>query len=297
MREMKYIKFRVDMPDDTKFKIIDRRPERDLIHYVWYRIVLLCGKVNLYGELYMSKNIPYTVETLAIEFNRDIDQVKIALDVLMELEMIVVNEHNVYCVKNFAKHQNIKVKEKEEFNKDFKVDNNENQASNENDKVKNIEDIRKDKIHQKDNKSQNEFDKSKPQGIIDGNGKNNLEIAIDSEKDKINLNEQSQNKISEIDIKAATTSKADILEITNEVIKSEDNISNHKDNSIIVETTPISLKPKKNKKSSKKKKEEEIYTITAEDEDDDDCEPVCYLTEGEPVLGEGEVIVRSFIFK
>lgn len=28
MRERKYVKFRVDMYDDTKFKIIDMKPER-----------------------------------------------------------------------------------------------------------------------------------------------------------------------------------------------------------------------------------------------------------------------------
>ena len=112
MRERKYVKFRVDMYSDTKFKIIDRRPERDIIHYVWNRVVILAGKVNLEGELYLSKNIPYTIETLAIEFNRDIDQVKLALDVLIELEMLELTEHKIYIVKNFAKHQNIKVKEK-----------------------------------------------------------------------------------------------------------------------------------------------------------------------------------------
>ena len=112
MRERKYVKFRVDMFDDTKFKIIDMKPERDLIHYVWTRFVTLAGKVNLEGDLYMSKNIPYTIETLAIEFNRNIDQIKLALDVLMELEMIEITDDNVYRVKNFVKHQNIKVKEK-----------------------------------------------------------------------------------------------------------------------------------------------------------------------------------------
>lgn len=30
----------------------------------------------------------------------------------MQLEMLELTEHNVYRVKNFAKHQNIKVKEK-----------------------------------------------------------------------------------------------------------------------------------------------------------------------------------------
>ena len=88
MSERKYVKFRVDMYADTKFKIIDMKPERDVIHYVWSRIVLLAGKVNLEGDLYLSKSIPYTMETLAIEFNRDITQIKLALELLIELEMI-----------------------------------------------------------------------------------------------------------------------------------------------------------------------------------------------------------------
>ncbi|EKQ53718.1 phage replisome organizer N-terminal domain-containing protein, partial [Clostridium sp. Maddingley MBC34-26] len=75
MRKRKYVKFRVDMYEDTKFKIIDLKPERDLIHYVWNRLVILAGKVNLEGELYLSRTIPYTIETLAIEFNRDVNQV------------------------------------------------------------------------------------------------------------------------------------------------------------------------------------------------------------------------------
>ena len=112
MRERKYVKFRVDMYDGTKFKIIDRRPERDLIHYVWNRVVVLAGKVDQEGDLYMSKNISYTIETLAIEFNRGIEEVKLALDILIELEMLEFTEDSVYRVKNFAKHQNIKVKEK-----------------------------------------------------------------------------------------------------------------------------------------------------------------------------------------
>lgn len=127
MRERKYVKFRIDMHEDTKFKIIDRMPKRDLIHYVWNRFVLLAGKVNKEGDLYMSKNIPYTVEILAIEFNRDIDEIKAALDVLIELEMMEFIEDRVYRVKNFAKHQNIKVKEKVEIkNKENEVNDMKN---------------------------------------------------------------------------------------------------------------------------------------------------------------------------
>ena len=121
MIERKYVKFRVDMYADTKFKIIDMKPERDVIHYVWNRIVLLAGKVNLEGDLYLSKSIPYTIETFAIEFNRDIAQIKSALELLIELEMIELSEDKIYRVKNFAKHQGIKIKEKEISNKDISI--------------------------------------------------------------------------------------------------------------------------------------------------------------------------------
>lgn len=125
MKERKIIKIRVDMYEDTKFKIIDTKPERDLIHYIWTRTLTLAGKVNLEGELYLSKNIPYTAETLAIEFNRSAEQVEVALKVLMDLEIIEFS-NNVYRVTNFAKHQNIKNRDKiKDSEDDEKIKNNE----------------------------------------------------------------------------------------------------------------------------------------------------------------------------
>ncbi|NFL40011.1 phage replisome organizer [Clostridium botulinum] len=133
MKERKFVKLRVDMYGDTKFKIIDTMEERDLIHYIWTRLLTLAGKVNLEGKLYMSKSIPYTIETLAIEFNRGVSKIELALNVFKDLEMIELSKDNVYRVKNFAKHQNIKVKEKvdklddkEEFNDKEIISNNLN---------------------------------------------------------------------------------------------------------------------------------------------------------------------------
>jgi predicted phage replisome organizer len=111
MKERRFIKIRTDMYEDIKMKIIDRSPRRDLVHYIWSRTMTLAGKVNREGKLYMSKSTPYTIETLAIEFCRECEEVKFAFDLLIELEMIELLEGGVYIVKNFAKHQNIKVKE------------------------------------------------------------------------------------------------------------------------------------------------------------------------------------------
>lgn len=113
MKERKFIKLRTDMYEDTKMKIIDRNPRRDLIHYIWNRLVVLAGKVNKEGELFMSRTIPYTIESLAVEFNREPEEIKLAMDLLIQLEMMEYTKEGVYIVKNFVKHQNIKIKEKD----------------------------------------------------------------------------------------------------------------------------------------------------------------------------------------
>ena len=193
MRERKCVKFRVDMYEDTKFKIIDRRPERDLIHYVWTRFVTLAGKVNLEGDLYMSKNLPYTIETLAIEFNRDIDQIKLALDVFIELEMLELTADNVYRVKNFAKHQNIKVKEKiKAIDKKEDIKNKEVQ----------IKENFKNEIHDNEDKeSENKISQNEEENV-NNDEIGNLEIThkdinkIDNNIGDENINNNTQNMIS-----------------------------------------------------------------------------------------------------
>ncbi len=106
MRERKFVKLRVDMHEDTKFKIIDRMEQRDLIHYIWIRLIALAEKVNLGGELFLSRNISYTLETLSIEFNREASQVELAIKTFIKLEMVELTEDNISELKIL---QNIEV--------------------------------------------------------------------------------------------------------------------------------------------------------------------------------------------
>lgn len=140
MKERKFVKLRVDMHDDTKSKIIDTMNERDLIQYIWIRLIILAGKVNLEGELFLSRNIPYTMETLAIEFNRNIEQVKLAMKVLMDLEMIEFTEDKIYKVKNFVKHQNIKINKSTEIKSNV-VKENDSMLKMEEDQIKDRENV------------------------------------------------------------------------------------------------------------------------------------------------------------
>lgn len=89
----------------------------------------------------MSSNIPYTVKTLALEFNRSTEKIKLALDVFVELEMVEVNEESVYVVKNFVKHQNIKTKQKDTEVKQDTKNRNKSEILNLDNDTSNNEDI------------------------------------------------------------------------------------------------------------------------------------------------------------
>ena len=184
MRERKYVKLRTDMYEDTKFKIIDTKPERDLIHYIWTRLLTLAGKVNLEGELYLSKNIPYSIETLAIEFNRGEDQIKLALDVFIELEMLELTDGNVYRVKNFAKHQNIKVEEKiKAKDKDEEVKIKEAVAK----------EVSKDKINDNKNTETENKTNQNDAAVVKIDDKGNLEVSSSSIKKVDNMSKENNN--------------------------------------------------------------------------------------------------------
>lgn len=260
MRERRYVKFRVDMFEDTKLKIINRRLERDLIDYVWLRLGLLAGKVNREGDLFMSRSIPYTVETLAIEFDREVDQVKLALDILIELEMLELTEHNVYRVKNFAKHQNIKVKEK--------------------DAIKIKEDVVKAEIK--------EINK-------EGNLKNESQFSEDIKfEDELSQSEPEVMKIEE----AANMeiNNNDFSETENNMTKEKEKDDFQDDIPILKEVkgrNKPNSKRNSNNLNSKKKKQDILFEIT--DEGNSDCE-IIEFKEGEAPLGKNDNIIMQWSF-
>lgn len=260
VKERKYIKIRTDMYDDIKMKIIDRSSRRDLVHYIWSRTIVLAGKVNREGKLYMSKNIPYTIDTLAIEFGRDCEEVKLAFDLLIELEMVELMEDGVYIVKNFVKHQNIKVKE------DGKSEHKEI--------VQNKKEIQIGEVSQKENIVSK---KSEPEiQMIE-------EELKEAEEEKENLKEVRKEEVNseraEKDINAVEQGKTN-----------DDSRINPQDISL-----PILLREKKTNKKNKvdknKKREFEINDIESQEDDEDE---IISFYEGDFVLREGETILREF---
>lgn len=107
MADVKWIKITTDIFDDEKIKIIDTMPARDEILVIWFKLLALTGKTNQNGMLFMNNRIPYTQEMLAAVFNRELNVVKLSLDIFNKFGMIEIEENEVICISNWEKHQNI----------------------------------------------------------------------------------------------------------------------------------------------------------------------------------------------
>lgn len=104
---VEWVRLNVGMFNNSKIKQIDSMENRDVIHYIWVSTILLAGRCNCHGELYLTEDIPYTIKTLAVEFRRSVDEVKEAFKVFQKYKMIDVTEDKVFYICGWQKHQNV----------------------------------------------------------------------------------------------------------------------------------------------------------------------------------------------
>lgn len=104
MADVKWIKIAVDMFDNRKIKQIGSMPEGDSLLLVWVQLLCLAGNVNDGGCVYLTKEIPYTDEMLATQFNKPISTVRLALKTFEQFGMIeIIN--NMIFLSSWEKYQ------------------------------------------------------------------------------------------------------------------------------------------------------------------------------------------------
>lgn len=104
--EIKWVKLTTDMFDNRKIKQIRHLPEGNNIVLIWVMLLTIAGRCNSGGMIFLTENIPYTIESLAIELDFDQTVVKLALDVLQKFGMIVCDQ-NAFLICGWEEHQNI----------------------------------------------------------------------------------------------------------------------------------------------------------------------------------------------
>lgn len=112
MSEISWIKLKTTMFDDEKIRLIQAVPESDSILVIWIRLLVLAGKTNDDGLIYIQRNMPYSEEMLATLFSKPVNTIRLALQTLANFNMIDLNSDGSIAITNWEKHQNIEGMEK-----------------------------------------------------------------------------------------------------------------------------------------------------------------------------------------
>lgn len=112
MAEISWIKLKTTMFDDEKIRLIQAVPESDAILVIWIRLLVLAGKTNDDGLIYIQRNMPYSEEMLATLFAKNVNTVRLALTTLANFNMIDLSNDGLIAISNWEKHQNVEGMEK-----------------------------------------------------------------------------------------------------------------------------------------------------------------------------------------
>ena len=105
MEGLKWIKLATGLFNNRKIKQIESLPEGDTILAIWFKLLCLAGTINDAGLIYITKKMPYTVETLAEELRRPIKTVRMALTTFENFDMVAVAGDGILQIVGWAEHQ------------------------------------------------------------------------------------------------------------------------------------------------------------------------------------------------
>lgn len=107
MTEVKWIKIDLGIFDNDKIKLIDSMPESDAIFRIWIHLLILAGKTNNNGLIYITPEIPVNEENLVSITHKSINIIRLALNLFCKFEMISVLNDKKILIKNWHKYQSI----------------------------------------------------------------------------------------------------------------------------------------------------------------------------------------------
>ena len=120
MPEVKWIKLSSELFSNKKIRQIRKMPDGDAIVVIWFQLLCLAGTQGSKGLVFFSNDIPYTDEMLAVEFDRNINTIRLALGLFVRYKMIeIVNDF--ILVSNWEKYQSSdKIESIREYNRNQK---------------------------------------------------------------------------------------------------------------------------------------------------------------------------------
>lgn len=106
MPEIEWIKISTGLFDNEKIKLIRKLPDADTIIIIWLNLLILAGKVNDGGLVYLGDHIAYNAEELATVVDRPVNTVRLALATFKKYQMVEELDNGLF-ITNWEKHQSI----------------------------------------------------------------------------------------------------------------------------------------------------------------------------------------------
>ena len=129
MTEIKWIKMVVTLFDNRKIKQISALPQGGALILLWFKLLFLAGSINDEGRVYLTREIPYTHQTLAAQFGHRQSLINKALEVFAQFRMIEETD-GVIRILNWEKYQSVEGMEKiKEQNRQRNVKYRENKKA------------------------------------------------------------------------------------------------------------------------------------------------------------------------
>jgi predicted phage replisome organizer len=123
--EVKWIKISTGLFEDEAIRIILDMPDGAVMLEIWLRLLIMAGKINDRGLIYLKKNenmiIPFTSDFFATIFNKKNKQIEFSLKTFEKFGMIKILNSNQILISNWEKYQNYDQMDK------IRIQNNERQ--------------------------------------------------------------------------------------------------------------------------------------------------------------------------
>lgn len=112
MGEVAWVKLSAATFEDEKLEMVEGMPEGDALLLMWIKLICLARKTNDQGLIYITADIPYTEDMLAIKFKKPAPLVRMALATFKKLKMIEIFPDSKIWLVNWAKYQYLEGLEK-----------------------------------------------------------------------------------------------------------------------------------------------------------------------------------------
>ena len=117
MADVKWIKLATNIFDNRKIRQIETLPDGNAVIVAWLKLLCLAGSINDCGMVYFTKEIPYTDQMIAAQFNMPLSTIQLAIRTFEQFGMIEL-EDNILHIANWEKYQSVdRLNEIREYNR------------------------------------------------------------------------------------------------------------------------------------------------------------------------------------